>query len=303
MAVLKKGRTTEEQKTLNHWISTIFTKKTMKNKLRKAEKNFKSSGASSLSSSLLGVASYTPEYWNSMPWKAVDTSQSGLGEFDDCMFMGLEELDGNNFLQQKKESQGKKEKSDKKKGKKTEKDVTVVEEMETETSHKENETVEMVSDEKNAKPKANKKRKQQTEEETPEETPISHQATAEKQQKKKRKTEKPVPTPPAATPAVVAKEESTEEIIRNVSSWDKVELSSVLRNSLIALDFKHPTPIQTASIPMILYPENNEICDVVGIAETGSGKTLVKTNSLSFSLTNCFKFLFSSFSSLSFLLS
>jgi hypothetical protein len=251
----------------------------MKNKLRKAEKNFKSSGASSLSSSLLGVASYTPEYWNSMPWKAVDTSQSGLGDFDDCMFMGLEELDGNNFLQQKKENEGKKDKSDKKKGKKTQKDIAVVEEIETETSNKEIETVEMVPDEKSTKPKANKKRKQQTEEETPEETPVSLQTKTEKQQKKKRKTENQTAPTPTVTPAVVTKEESTEEIIRNVSSWDNVELSSVLRNSLIALDFKRPTPIQSASIPMILYPENNEICDVVGIAETGSGKTLVKTNS------------------------
>jgi superfamily II DNA/RNA helicase len=52
-------------------------------------------------------------------------------------------------------------------------------------------------------------------------------------------------------------------------------MNGMLCDSLRALDFVKPTPIQQSAIPKIL---ENRI-DVVGVAETGSGKTLVSVSS------------------------
>ena len=47
-----------------------------------------------------------------------------------------------------------------------------------------------------------------------------------------------------------------------------LSLPNALQKALIALDMKKPTPIQVAAIPVILSGK-----DVLGIAQTGSGKT------------------------------
>lgn len=65
--------------------------------------------------------------------------------------------------------------------------------------------------------------------------------------------------------------------------WDekgKIYLHSLLIDALNKLKFQTPTPIQAAALPITLQVEkdasgNETLCDIVGAAETGSGKTLV----------------------------
>ena len=65
--------------------------------------------------------------------------------------------------------------------------------------------------------------------------------------------------------------------------WDekgKIMLHSLLVDALNKLKFQTPTPIQAAALPITLQFEkdasgNETFCDIVGAAETGSGKTLV----------------------------
>lgn len=42
--------------------------------------------------------------WNAMPWKPIAFEDANLGDFDEAILFGLEELDGNSFLLDKKES-------------------------------------------------------------------------------------------------------------------------------------------------------------------------------------------------------
>ena len=68
-------------------------------------------------------------------------------------------------------------------------------------------------------------------------------------------------------------------------NWDdagKIKLHSLIQNALMHLNFLTPTPIQTTALPITLYEKFNEdnngtsiLNDIVGAAETGSGKTLV----------------------------
>lgn len=70
------------------------------------------------------------------------------------------------------------------------------------------------------------------------------------------------------------------------SAWDEkgsIQLHSLLCKALEELKFLTPTPIQYASIPLSLkithdVNNNDKYCDIVGAAETGSGKTLVFIN-------------------------
>ena len=52
-------------------------------------------------------------------------------------------------------------------------------------------------------------------------------------------------------------------------SWDESSINSKLISIIYKLGFNQPTSIQRASIPLSLIKR-----DVVGVAETGSGKTL-----------------------------
>ena len=58
-------------------------------------------------------------------------------------------------------------------------------------------------------------------------------------------------------------------LIRAVSAWNSLDLSSTTLSAIAKLGFKSPTPIQSASISQILAGH-----DVIGKASTGSGKTL-----------------------------
>ena len=60
--------------------------------------------------------------------------------------------------------------------------------------------------------------------------------------------------------------------LKNNAEWAPgVSLSALLKQALDELGFQTPTPIQTAAIPLV----NQGDSDIVGAAETGSGKTLV----------------------------
>ena len=66
--------------------------------------------------------------------------------------------------------------------------------------------------------------------------------------------------------------------------WDEkgdINLHSLLVDALNKLKFQTPTPIQAAALPIALKVDkdgngNEALCDMVGAAETGSGKTLVQ---------------------------
>jgi hypothetical protein len=37
------------------------------------------------------------EMWNNLPWHSVDVTKENLGDYEDTVFFGLEELDGNAY--------------------------------------------------------------------------------------------------------------------------------------------------------------------------------------------------------------
>ena len=53
-----------------------------------------------------------------------------------------------------------------------------------------------------------------------------------------------------------------------MSTFEKLNLSKPLYNAIADLGFEQPTPIQSEGVPLILSGR-----DVVGIAQTGTGKT------------------------------
>ena len=59
--------------------------------------------------------------------------------------------------------------------------------------------------------------------------------------------------------------------VDSVTDWGDVQLRTVLVTILSQKGFAQPTPIQSSAIPKILQCA----ADVIGVAETGSGKTLV----------------------------
>ena len=58
-----------------------------------------------------------------------------------------------------------------------------------------------------------------------------------------------------------------------MSSFSSFKLLSTLQSTLAEKDFKTPTEIQSKALPLLLEGKS-----VVGLAETGSGKTFMVTN-------------------------
>lgn len=251
----------------------------MSGKLRKKERSSEG-GVSNFSLVRKGA-----KFWNALPWKSVDVSKSRLGEFDDTVFFGLEELDGNAFLEFKKNQQEataagtaeadddrveevveeavQKKENKKKKRKRGDADLEVQEEVAIE---------EVEDDVKPAKKtKKDKKKKEKKEPVVEADAPSdSEEIRPEKSRSKPEKSKR------AAKQAIVPVAlDATPFDLESVGDWGGVAMNGMLCDSLRALDFVKPTPIQQSAIPKIL---ENRI-DVVGVAETGSGKTLVSVSS------------------------
>lgn len=43
-------------------------------------------------------ASNKEKMWDSLPWHSVDVTKENLGDYEDTVFFGLEELDGNAYI-------------------------------------------------------------------------------------------------------------------------------------------------------------------------------------------------------------
>lgn len=147
---------------------------------------------------------------DTLPWKRIDTSHESLGDFDDAMFFGLEEVDGDELAKliqiPSNSSQS-----------------TIVGEDEVIVDKKPKKTIE--------------------------------KAKKVKPLKENQMTEKKVID--IAMPHV--------EML-----WGSLQLHTLLALSLESLGYHDPTPIQASAVPATLSSR----VDIVGIAETGSGKTL-----------------------------
>ncbi|EGY22103.1 hypothetical protein VD0002_g3336 [Verticillium dahliae] len=81
-----------------------------------------------------------------------------------------------------------------------------------------------------------------------------------------RKEQSPEPAPPASTTDEAAADQDDAPVAKK--SFADLGVVESLVEATEALGYKHPTPIQEKSIPLAL-----EGRDVIGLAETGSGKT------------------------------
>jgi hypothetical protein len=205
----------------------------MRKKLRHADSVTSSSSAEENIET--GVFKPHKKYWQTLPWKPVDVASINLGSFDDSVFFGLEEIDGNSYIVEK--------------NKKNSQTTAETSETEGESTNKK-------------KNKKNPKKRSLSEDAAEEGSKKSEPA-----KKKKKKV------------AAIDKQEKVTDVVDSTidlsqtKKWDKVQLSFPIVETLQQLDFLHPTPIQSSSIPLTL--SSSEINDIVGIAETGSGKTLV----------------------------
>ena len=50
-----------------------------------------------------GNGSNTERMWDKMAWRSVDVAKENLGDYEDTVFFGLEELDGNAYKLRKTE--------------------------------------------------------------------------------------------------------------------------------------------------------------------------------------------------------
>jgi hypothetical protein len=272
------------------------------------------------------------KYWNSLPWKPVDLKDENLGSFDDSVFFGLEEIDGNAFVSSNATSKPQptimddempaEAVVDPKKPKKNSKKrnaaaaVAATEEadftVETDGGEKVNTQAKktkkralaaveeplVVDGETGAKTTKSSKKLQKllysnpvdedakaastTVMEKPVATQSDEDALLEKkrlkkqkkreEENKRRKENRKKKTPQAVR--VVPDENAIVLQLQQKKTWGGLSLSSPLSEALKALDFSTPTPIQKQTLPIVSEAK----CDVVGVAETGSGKTLVSAS-------------------------
>ena len=236
--------------------------------------------------------------WDTLPWKPVDVDRENLGDFEESVFFGLEEIDGNAYKLSKgtdnvlktitmdgsEEASEKAVKTSKKSKKSSDKVPADAESVVEETadssepttskksSKKRKQTIINVSEIENAvtdsevAPVAEKKKKQKKGKSVVE-TPAIDTESAEEDQKLVSLKSLYINAPAALV---------TEDVsyLKNDSEWAPgLLLSDLLKEALLGLGFETPTPIQSSAIPLATMGGN----DIVGAAETGSGKTLVSS--------------------------
>lgn len=252
------------------------------------------------------------KYWDTLPWKAIDTSNENLGEFEESVFFGLEEVDGNAFLLNKQggadakapsvedgapenvETEVKSKKSKKLNKRKFVDTLSIQDAMDADSSAPTDEVVEsdeVITVDKKDDEAADASAAAATEEEdtgkkgkkvlTTEQKIEKYKRLAERKAKIRKLKEEATgvtsPTDGASTVVTNSKsnknnqgQESTMTIDES-ADWGGIKMNNLLHKSLIKLSFESPTPIQLSAIPRIIAGGS----DIVGAAETGSGKTLV----------------------------
>lgn len=239
---------------------------------------------------LRAAVSGNARMWDALPWKAVDLESNKLGDFDESVFFGLEEIDGNAYKLSKSGVTHISTDTD------VNNAITDCADIEQEA------TLEGAVEKVVKKTKKDKKRKQddiQIENDVKENSKVTEPAEEEPLKVKKgKKTKKEQTLAPAReglldmdevvnatdsgklgslkalyinAPAPLVKEDVA--YLKDDAEWAPgLRLSSILTQALHELGFQTPTPIQTAAIPLTTACGT----DIVGAAETGSGKTLVR---------------------------
>ena len=183
--------------------------------------------------------------WDKLPWKSVNLEGTDLGQFEDSVFFGLEEIDGNAYR--------KLIKSDNKSQLGLDDDIKV--ECNDEVG---------ASNPISSKEMKCPKRKS---------VEIEQDLDSERKEVKNKKIKKSDKT---VLKKIILDDETQSVSISSINDeeWggSGVYLHSLIRNSLIELNFTAPTPIQEKAIPY--STKRDHYNDIVGAAETGSGKTL-----------------------------
>lgn len=196
-----------------------------------------------------------PAVWDALPWKTVDVNNSNLGDFGESVFFGLEELDGNSYMLNKQSG-----------GMIPQPIVaaTLEDEVASEPKKKVNKKLKKNSsiDVCDEAVKSNN----DSNETYSDETDADDNVKQTQRQKKKQKSENMLVSVPIIAPKAV-----DYSYLQENSSWDGISISALLHEALNKLGFHTPTPIQTVALPLT----TKGLIDIVGAAETGSGKTLV----------------------------
>ncbi len=212
--------------------------------------------------------------WDSLSWKKIDTENEDLTDLEGGgMFFGLEELDGNAY-QLKRQGSSYKLSS---KIVSTESTRKLSAKAEKAKRKRESEAAVQFTDvvtaelDAAADPEADKNIRKKSKKETNIDEEIRKQEAKLATLKKEKKEKKLKPSPESSVSAPVKEVvETTSAEHTEKKMWGSIPLCSILVDSLEALGFPVPTPIQTAAVPVICTGKT----DVVGAAETGSGKTL-----------------------------
>lgn len=153
------------------------------------------------------------EIWDSLDWRTIPTDQENLGDFEDSVFLGLEELDGNAYVVSKNSSGY------------SVKPTSVRVSSKSKSDDVDNRSTPI--DDEAGKSKKRKTIKQIREEKLAS-TAVTNVVMVE------------------SVPA------SVDESLNGNLVWGEVVLHSILQKSLIGLGFENPTPIQASAIPMIV---------------------------------------------------
>lgn len=206
--------------------------------------------------------------WENMPWKPIATENLELGDFDDAVFFGLEELDGNAFVLSKSN---------------TGYSVKVTDAVDLNTHDvSDNELTSSALGETTPSSKKDKKKRKTLKELRQLNSAKSSEDTSEIDANAEQAGTVPSPKIKKSKKEVVEEhvtfiESKDDQVHQHVEEeiipdrkWGTVTLHGLLTDSLNALGFQNPTPIQSQAIPVTLRGKQ----DIVGAAETGSGKTL-----------------------------
>jgi hypothetical protein len=163
------------------------------------------------------------DVWSGLAWRPIDCTTANLGDFEDAVFLGLEEIDGNAYKLTRGEGSYRVESRGANPRSGAEDDFG--EDNDNEAERNEGMLTSPGADEKK------KKKKEQKEKE---------------KKKEKRKNGRKDENQSAPAPLTVSPHR-VEDLY-----WGTVKLHGLLVKSLQKLNFHVPTPIQTAAIPMTL---------------------------------------------------